>query len=137
MLKRVQAHISTMETQQVSINGNFALDYALLAHLVINTSKQCQKSVMGCVVTQSSRHNKLASIICAKLLTEDLVVLTHADSDHMRGIVIPLTEHESEEFFSQYCRRCRDKWGKYDAVCLAATTLLDTLGSNGPSNSYQ
>ena len=30
MLKRVQAHISTMETQQVSMNENSAHDYALL-----------------------------------------------------------------------------------------------------------
>ena len=37
MLKRVQAHTSTMETQQVSMNRNYALDCALRVHLVINT----------------------------------------------------------------------------------------------------
>ena len=67
MLKRVQAHISTMETQQVSINGNSAHDYALLVKLVINTLRRCQKSVTDRVATHSSRHKKLASIISAKL----------------------------------------------------------------------
>ena len=37
--------------------------------LVINLSKRCEKSVMDCAVTHSSRHKKLASIICVKLLT--------------------------------------------------------------------
>ena len=76
MLNRVQARTSTMETQQVSMNGNFALDHALLVNLVINTLERCLKSVMDCVATLSSRHRKLASIICAKLSVEDHEVLT-------------------------------------------------------------
>ena len=76
MLKRVQARTFTKLTQQVSMDGNFALDYALLVNLVINTPKLCPKSVTDCVVTHSSRHKKLASIICANLLTEDHPVLT-------------------------------------------------------------
>ena len=44
--------------------------------LVINTLKQRQKSVTDCVATHSSRHQKLASIISAKLTMEDHVVST-------------------------------------------------------------
>ena len=76
MLKRVQAHVSTMERQQVSTNWNFALDYALPVKLVIITLKRCQKSVTDCVVTRSSRHKKLASIICAKFSMENHLVAT-------------------------------------------------------------
>ena len=59
-LRCVQAHILTMETQRVSMNENFALDNASLVKLAINTSEQCQKSVMDCAVMHSSQHNKLA-----------------------------------------------------------------------------
>ena len=48
----------------------------ITGNLVINTSKLCPKSATDCVVTPFSRHKKLASIICAKLLTEDHAVLT-------------------------------------------------------------
>ena len=76
MLRRVLVHVSITETQQFSTNGNSALDYGLLVNLVINnTLKQCQKSVMDCVATHSSRHKKLASIMCVKL-SEDHVVST-------------------------------------------------------------
>ena len=71
MLIGVQAHITFTETQQDSTNLNSVLDYELLVNMVINTSKQCQKSA-----THLSRHKKLASIICVMLLTEDNVVLT-------------------------------------------------------------
>ena len=77
MPRRVLVHISITETQQVSTNGNSVLDYALLVKLVINTLKQCEKSAMDCVTTHPSRHKKLASIICGKLLTEYHVVSTH------------------------------------------------------------
>ena len=76
MLKHVQAHTSTMETQQVSVIGNSAHDCALPVKLVINVLKRCLKSVTDCVATHSSRHKKLASIICAKLSMEDYVVST-------------------------------------------------------------
>ena len=77
MLRRVLVHISIMETQQASTNGNFALDHALLANLVINNAlKQYQKSVTDCAVTHSSLHKKLALIICSKLSMEDHVVST-------------------------------------------------------------
>ena len=60
---------------------------------------------------------------------------------HMRGMVFPLTEHESKESFRQYCRSggpfVQTKRRKYEAVCLEATALLDTLGSDGPSNPPQ
>ena len=58
MLKCVQAHKSILEMQQVSMDGNFAIDYELLVNLVINTSKQCPKSVMDCVVKHSSRRTR-------------------------------------------------------------------------------
>ena len=77
MLRLVLVHISITETQQVSRNGNSVLDYALLVNLVISTLKQCQSSVMDCVAMHSSRHKKLASIICVKLSMEDHVVSTH------------------------------------------------------------
>ena len=76
MVKHVQVHTSTTVMQQVSTNGNFALDYAKLVKLVIHTSKQCPKSATGYVAMHSSRHKKLASIICANWLMEDHVVLT-------------------------------------------------------------
>ena len=44
---------------------------------------------------------------------------------HMRGMVFPKTEHESKELFRQYCRPGR-KRREHEAVCPAATTLLDT-----------
>ena len=77
MSRRVLVQKSITETQQVSTNANSALDHALLACLVINTVKQCRKSVMDCVATHSSRHKKLASIIfCVKLSMEDQAVST-------------------------------------------------------------
>ena len=102
MLKHVQVHISTMETQQVSMNGNFALDYALLVNPVINVLKRCLKSAMDCVPTHSSRHKKLASVICAKIFGGrpcgiDTLI------NHMQEMVFPLTERESKEIFRQYC----------------------------------
>ena len=78
----LQVQISTLETQQVSTNGNFALDFALLVKLVINTSKRCPKSVTDCVVTHSSRHKKLDSIICAKWKT---AWYRHVDSSYERN----------------------------------------------------
>ena len=45
---------------KVSMKMNFALDYALLVNLVINTTQLCQMSAMDCVVMHSSQHKKLA-----------------------------------------------------------------------------
>ena len=75
MLKRVQARTSTMERQQVFMKVNSARDKTQPGKLVINTSKQCQKSVMDSVVMHSSQHKKLASTIC-ELSMEDHVVPT-------------------------------------------------------------
>ena len=90
--------------QSLSMNGNFALDCASPENLVINTSKRCQKSVMDRVATHSSRHKKLASIICAKLSMDDHACGIDTLTNHVRGMVFPLTEHESKELFRQYCR---------------------------------
>ena len=76
MLKHVQVHTSTTEMQRVFMNGSFALDFALLEGLVTNISKRCQMSATDCVATRSPQLKRLASIICAKLLTEDRVVST-------------------------------------------------------------
>ena len=73
MLRRVLVQKSFMETQQGSTIRNFALDFVSPEELVINIFKRCQKSVMDCVATLSSRHKKLASIIFVNLLTEDHV----------------------------------------------------------------
>ena len=77
MLRRILVQRLAIETQQVSTSGNSALDNVSLGKLVINISTRCQKSVTDCAVMHSSRHKKLASIICVKLSTEDHVVLTH------------------------------------------------------------
>ena len=54
---------------------------------------------------------------------------------HMRGMVFPLTENESKELFFQCCRPggplSGQKRREYETVCLATTTLLDPLGSDG------
>ena len=92
MLKLVQVHTSITGTQQVSTSGHFALDFASLEKLAINTSKRCPKSVTDYVVMHLLQHKKLASITCAELSMEDRM---------MRGMVYPLTEHE---LFRQYCR---------------------------------
>ena len=86
MLKRVQAQISTMETQQVSMNENSALDYALLVKWVINTLKQCQKSA-----AQEVGFVNLCEIINGIPCGIDTL------TNFMRGIVFPLTEHESKQ----------------------------------------
>ena len=61
--------------------------------------------------------------------------------NQMRRTVLPSTEHESKELFRQYCRPrgppVQTKWRKYETVCLATTTLLDTPDSDGPSNTPQ
>ena len=58
---------------------------------------------------------------------------------HLRGTVFSLTEHESKELVPPVLPSWRTlvqtKREEHEAVCLAATTLLDTLGSDGPSNS--
>ena len=93
MLKRVQLRTSTVETQQVSMNGSSALDYAVLVNLVICKLKRRLKHVMDCVATLSSRYKKLASIICAQLSVEDHVVSTRL-STTCEGMVLPFTDHE-------------------------------------------
>ena len=67
MLKRVQAHISTVETQQVSMTGNSAV-HAFLVKFVINTSKRCQKVCDGlrgdaCVAAQEVGFENLCEIV--------------------------------------------------------------------------
>ena len=62
-------------------------------------------------------------------------------TQHMRGVVFPLTEHESRELFRQHCRPKRTlvqtKRREHEAIYLTTTTLLDTPGSDGPSNPLQ
>ena len=104
MLRRVLEQISVTEPQQVSMNGNSALDFALLVKLVINTLKQCQKSVTDCVATHPSRHKKLASIVCVKLIDGISRGIDTLIQHVRKERLFPLTEHESKELFRQYCR---------------------------------
>ena len=58
--------ILTVETQQVSLNENSVLDYIAGKSGVQHLLKRCLKSATDCMVLHSSRHKKLAWIICAK-----------------------------------------------------------------------
>ena len=107
--------------------------------LVINTPKRCPKSVMDCVVTNPARHKKLASINLCEIVDgrpRGIDTLTR----HGRGMVFPLTENESKELFRQYGRPggpLSRQNGETETACPATTTLLDTAGSDGPSDSSQ
>ena len=127
MPRRVLVHISTMETQQVSTNRNSVQDCASLLKLVISTSKQCPKSVTDCVVTQSTRHKKLASMICTKLLTEDSAVLTHNICEEWFSLLLNTNPKNHSANTAVLTKR-----GEYEAVCLAATTLLTLLVQMDP-----
>ena len=96
MLKRVQAHISTMATQQVSTNGNFALVFALLVKLGINTSKRCPKSCDGLrgdafVATQEIGLDNRCEIVDGRPRGIDTLI------ERMRGMGFPLTGHMSRD----------------------------------------
>ena len=59
---------------------------------------------------------------------------------HMRGLVFPLTEHESKELFRQHCRPggpLSRQTGESMQQYLATTTMLDTPDSDGPSSTCQ
>ena len=102
-LKQVQVLTFTTGLQQVSTDGNFALDFAFLAKLLIITSKQCPKSVSDNeathVATQEVDFDNLCEIVDGRPRGIDTLI------HHMRGMVFPVTEHESEELFRQYCCR--------------------------------
>ena len=83
MLKCVLAHISTLETQQVSTNGNFALDDALLDAFV---------------AAQEVGFDDVCEIVDGRPRGIDTLI------QHVRGMVVLLTEHEFKELFRQYCR---------------------------------
>ena len=76
MLNLVQVLKSTTEIQHVSASGKFALDFAWLVILAINTSRQCPKAVTYNVVMHLVQRNRMASITFAKLSMEDLVAST-------------------------------------------------------------
>ena len=60
--------------------------------------------------------------------------------NHMRGMVFSLYRTRILRIIPTVLSSedpCPDKTGEYDMVCLATTTLLDTPGSDGPSNSLQ
>ena len=88
ILKRVQARTSTMETQQVSMHGNSALDCAFLVNLVINTLKRCLKVCDGLrgdafVAAQEVGFDNLCEIIDGRPCGIDSLI------NHMRGMVFP------------------------------------------------
>ena len=76
MLKHDQVLAPTAGMQQVSTSGDFALDFALLGKLAINTSKRCPKSLTDHVVMHLLQHKRFASKTCAKLSMEHRVVST-------------------------------------------------------------
>ena len=102
MLKRVQA-----QTQQVSMSGNFALDFASLVKLAINTSKRCQKFVF--VAAQEVGFDNLCEIVDGR----------HDDQQHARnGFPFLVNSNpknysggslsrQNEEFMKQYVSRRR------------------------------
>ena len=86
------------------MHGNSAQGCALLEDLVINISKRCQMSVTDWAATQSPAaaqevgFDNLCEIMDGRPCGIDTLI------NHMRGMVFPLTEHESKELFRQYCR---------------------------------
>ena len=87
------------------------------------------------VAAQEAGFDSLCEIIDGRPRGIDTLI------NHMRGMVFTLTEHEFKELFWQYCRPggppVQTKWREYEKVCLATTKLLDTPGSDGPSDSPQ
>ena len=114
LLKHVQVHISTFG------------DAASCDQQIEAMSKVCD-GLRGdaFVAAQEVGFHNLCEVVDGRPLGIDTVIR------HMRGMVFPFTEHESKELFRQYCRpggpfvqtKCRE----YETVCLATTTLLDTL----------
>ena len=138
MLKRVQAHTSTSETQQVSMTGNFALDCTSLANLVINMLKHCQKSATDCVAT----------FVAAQEVGFDLCEIVDGTPQgidtlirHLRGKVFSHDGARIQRIFPTILPTWRTlvqtKRCEHQAVCLAATVLLDTPDSDGPSRTSQ
>ena len=109
---------------------------------VINALKQCLKSVMDCEATLSSRHEKLASTICAKLLVEDHVVSkcgsVMCEKRFFPRLSTNPKNNSSRTVVPEDLRPDKMEKGRKDeTVRLATTTLLDTSGSDGPSDSPQ
>ena len=78
MLKHVQVQRSTMETQQTSTSGEFALDYVSPVKLVINKYIEAMSNVCDGLRGDAPVASKEAGlIVCVKLMTEDQVVLIH------------------------------------------------------------
>ena len=98
-----QARIFIVETQQVSMNGNFAPDYTSLVKLAINKyieamSKVCDGLRGDAVVAAQVGIDNLCEIVDGRPRGIDTLIR------HMRGMVFLLTEHEPKELFHQYCR---------------------------------
>ena len=140
MLKRVQAHTSTVETQQVSMNGDSALDFSSLGNLVIKKLKRWVRSAEDCVATLSSWHRKLASTICAKLFDGKPHGI-EALISHMRETVFPSTEYESKRLFCQHCcsegPSSRQNGESKEQYVSRRRRLRDTPDPDGLSNSSQ
>ena len=81
---RTSAYFYYGDAAKFPRNGISVQNYALLEKLVINTSKQCQRSAMDCVATHSLRHKKLASIVDGILRGIDALI------QQLHGMVFPL-----------------------------------------------
>ena len=89
-LKREKAHTTTTETQQVSMNGNSALDKTSLG-------KTCDQYIDAIIAAQAGFDN-LREIVDGRPNGIEALI------DCMRETVFPSTEYEPERLFSQHCR---------------------------------
>ena len=103
MLRRVQAHISTMETQQVSMKWEFRTRLRIASkhgdqHIEAMSNVCDGLRGDAFVAAQETGFDNVFWIIDGRPCGIDTLI------NHMRGMVFPWTEHESKELFRQHCR---------------------------------
>ena len=138
MLKVVQAHVSTVDAasfHEWEFRTRLRIAGKTGDHCFEAMSKVCD-GLRGdpFVVAQEVGFENLCKIVDGTPRGIDTLV------NHMRGMVFPLTEHESKDLFRQCCRPggpLSRQNGESMKQCLATTTLPDTSGSDEPSNSSQ
>ena len=102
MLKLVQAHVSTMDAanfHEWEFRTRLRIAGKTGDHLIEAMSKVCDVLRGDAfVAAQEVGFDSLCEIVDGRQRGIDTLV------NHMRGMVFPLTEHESKELFRQYCR---------------------------------
>ena len=140
MRTHVQVHTSTTEMQRVFASGNFALDFASLVKVgdqyIDAMSKVCDGLRGDAVVAaQEVGFDNLHEIVNGTPRGIDTLI------NHMRGMIFPFDRTCISRIIppvlSPWRTFVQTKWRKYETVCLATTTLLDTSGSDGSGNSPQ